>query len=292
MRIFMAVLIVLLFAACSRQEEPAPAAESMMSEAVSSRPAAKPSAEASTESASESRDLSRQRLLIREASLTLRATDPRATSNRATKIAEAAGGYLLESELSSVDEKAQTLALHLRVPEKELDGTLQRIRALGTVLSEEITGQDVTDEFVDLTARLKTQRTLEARLLSLTENTGKLTDLLTVEQELARVRSTIETIEGRTHSLKERARMASIRLTVAAPDQVMASAPQSIASRFGNAFSSAGGLMIDVSEGLIIALGFLLPFLLLGTVLGLPIWFLVRRNRRARLSSPTLISET
>ena len=86
----------------------------------------------------------------------------------------------------------------MRVPPGKMAGLLEKLRVLGTVTSENSTGEDITDEYVDLEARLKTMKASEARLLELLQRqTRKLADVLAVEKELTRVRGDIEAYEAR-----------------------------------------------------------------------------------------------
>jgi Domain of unknown function (DUF4349) len=223
-----------------------------------------------------------KRYVMREAELRLRAEDPRAVADRAAKVAVSAGGFVLDSESRSVDGVAGEVDLQLRIPETQLDTVLAELRGLAEVLVEKVTGQDVTEEFVDVSAQLRAERALEARLLALLENTAALEDLLLVEQELARVRGAIEQKEGRIRYLEARTQMAAIHLVAEAPLRPFVAPSESLASRFANAARSSLELAFDVTEGLITATGFALPLL----VFGLPLALAFHRLRRRRIAVP------
>jgi hypothetical protein len=208
-------------------------------------------------------NLAAERMVIREASLRLRSKDPKKAADEAARIAAAVGGFVLESELRTVSDQVHEVEVQLRVPQHALDPTLKKLRGLGALLLENVSGQDVTEEFVDVQARLRAERALEVRLLSLLQGSAALKDLLAVEQELARVRGDIEQKEGRIRYLEERTRMASIQIVVEAPDQPLMAPAQSIASRLGNAFRRSLELAISVTEFFIQAAGAVLPLLLL-----------------------------
>jgi Domain of unknown function (DUF4349) len=223
-----------------------------------------------------------KRYVLREAELRLRAQNPRRVADRATKVAAAAGGFVIDSESRTVDGHTGAVALQLRVPEAKLDAVLAELRGLSEVLVEKVTGQDVTEEFVDVSAQLRAERALEARLLALLENTAALKDLLLVEQELARVRSSIEQKDGRVRYLEARTQMAAIHLVAEAPLQPFIAPSESLASRFVNAAHRSLELAFDVTEGLIAAIGFALPLL----AFGLPFAVAFRRLRRRRMAVP------
>jgi hypothetical protein len=221
-------------------------------------------------------------MVIREASLRLRSEKPRAVTDAATRIAAAAGGFVQDSELRTVDGQVGEIELQLRVPQQTLDATLKQLRALGTVMVEQVKGQDVTEEFVDVSARLRAERTLESRLLSLLEGSAALKDLLAVEQELARVRSQIEQQEGRIRYLQERSRMAAIQLVAESATQPLLASSQSFGSRISNAFERSLETAVSVTELLIAMIGALLPVSLLALSIGGPLLWLRRRRTALR----------
>jgi Domain of unknown function (DUF4349) len=222
-----------------------------------------------------------ERLIVREAQLRLRATDPRRVADAVGRLTAATGGFVLDSDVRTTEGVVEGAELDLRVPQASLDGLLGRLRALGTVLAESVTGRDVTEEFVDVSARLQAERVLEARLLALAEHSAALKDLLVVEQELTRVRSAIEQKEGRVRYLTERARLASIVVVVeaAAPAPVWSSAR--LGPRFVEAFRRSSAGAIAVTEALVSAAGFVVPIV----PLLLPAFWLRRRRIARRLAA-------
>src|SRR5262245_59294610 len=198
------------------------------------------------------------RMVIRSANLELRGTEPARVADRAAEVATAVGGYVLSSELRAEGDRVRESVVELRVPEASFEVTLRQLRSLGTVLQENVRGQDVSEEFVDVSARLQARRTLEARLLTLVTGSSALKDVLLVEEELARVRSDIEQQEGRVRFLRERTNMAGIALAVQAPLQPLALASV-LSARMSKATRNAGEVAISICELLIGAIGFVLP---------------------------------
>ena len=114
--------------------------------------------------------------------------------------------------------KAQTgsargLSAALRIPAKQLDGFLADLRKLGHVEEESRRNEEVSAQYVDLQARLKSARATEQRLIELLgTRTGKLSDVLDAERELARVRGEIESMQGQNAVLVHRVSYATVQV--------------------------------------------------------------------------------
>lgn len=112
-------------------------------------------------------------------------------------------GYITGSNSNqNVSGKLQG-SVTVRIPSDKFDNFIEDIKSAGKIISQNISGSDVTEEFIDLEARQKTQRELEKRLLDLLSGkTAKLTDIVEVEEKLSAVRENIEKKEGRMKFLK------------------------------------------------------------------------------------------
>lgn len=265
------------------QQEPAEAASGAQSIASSAATSSPQSADGTPGA-----DALSSRAVIRNATMQLSDKHPAGITEQATVLARAAGGYVLDGTTQTASGVVLSSMVVLRVPEPAFEKTLEQVRKLATLREESITGQDVTDEFVDTEARLRALRKLELRLMGLLEQTAKLNDLLQVEQEVARVNSEIERFEGRLRYLRERTQMSTITLTVQAPEQPYVPEQESIASRFRNAFHAGTSVGLNVLEVGIVVLGFVISFgAVAATLLGPVVWLLVRR-RRAQLAATAL----
>ncbi len=107
-----------------------------------------------------------EKLVIQEAELRLRCNDPKKLVGKSAELARRYGGYVVSSETSQVDATVAKVDVSLRVRAEHLDAALAELRKLGGVLKESVTGQDVTDEFVDVQARLEAKQVLERRTYS------------------------------------------------------------------------------------------------------------------------------
>ena len=124
-------------------------------------------------------------------------------------------GYVGELKAGGSTGSGRTLTATLRVPADQLDATLTEVKTLGRVESESQSGQDVTSQYVDLQARLANARNTEQRLTDLLRNrTGKLSDVLEVEQELDRVRGEIEQMEAERKNMANQVSFATLNATI------------------------------------------------------------------------------
>jgi anti-sigma factor RsiW len=193
-------------------------------------------------------------------------------------------GYVGELKVNDTTGSGRTLTATLRIPADQLDATLTEVKTLGRVEAESQSGQDVTSQYVDLQARLSNARNTEQRLTDLLRNrTGKLSDVLEVEQELDRVRGEIEQMEAERKNMSNQVSYASLNATIAedykAQLQVV---PPSTSTRLSNAAVEGYRSMADGVVSLALFLLSTGPSLLLwGVVLFLParlIWKKVRRS--------------
>jgi hypothetical protein len=184
------------------------------------------------------------------------------------------GGYIANTTLQSGQGQLRSATLDVKVPAARFDDALSGLQPIGKVEAVNVTAEDVGEEYVDVTARVENARRLEQRLLGiLATRTGKLRDVIEVEQELARVREDIERQEGRLRYLRAHAATSSLAITVHEPIPVVGVAGT---SPLGEAARQAWRNFVGLLALLIQSLGVLVP---LG-LLALGSWPLIRRARR------------
>jgi hypothetical protein len=176
-------------------------------------------------------------LIIRTAQLSVVIQNLDSARGEVDKIVRHYAGYIGDLNVSVPSNGARTLTATLRVPATQLDSALAELKKLGRVESETQNGQDVTAQYVDLEARLSNSRNTEKRLLELLNNrTGKLSDVLEVENELSRVREEIERMEGERRLMAKQVEYATLTATVTEEYKTPARAlPDSFGTRFRNA---------------------------------------------------------
>lgn len=148
------------------------------------------------------------RLIIRSASLSIEVEDAEKAADAATRIVGDVSG-LVDSSRSS---KEGAIQLVVRVPEAQLDDVLLRFADLGDVTGRSLTATDVTDEVVDLDARMKNLVSTRDSLRKLLEKTSSVQDVVSVERELSRVQGDIDAMEAKLKSLRSRVALSEIDL--------------------------------------------------------------------------------
>ena len=177
------------------------------------------------------------------------------------------GGFVANTSLVSGRDEHRSATLELRVPTAQFDALVTALGGLGKVESVSATAQDVGDEYVDLGARVANARRVEARLVEmLASRTGKLSEVLTVEQELRRVREEIERYDARLKWLERKTALSSLEITLHEPTSVLDQrGPSPIAEAFAEAWRRAVGVVAwcIASLGVLVPLGLLLAGTLL-----------------------------
>jgi hypothetical protein len=146
-------------------------------------------------------------------------------------------GYAANLSVSTPEDAARSLQASLRIPAPQLAAALAELKSLGRVELENQNGEEVTQQHADLVARLKNSRETEQRLQAiLTQRTGKISDVLEVEQEIARVRGEIEEMEAEQKNLEHRVDFATIDLKLSEEYKAkLDSATPSISTQIHNA---------------------------------------------------------
>lgn len=193
-----------------------------------------------------------------------------------------AGGYIDSTRVVRGQGEASSATIIVRVPTANFGTFVPKLAELGEVRSESTSAQDITDEYVDVAARLASAQKLEARLLELaTARTGTIDQVLAVERELARVRSEIEGYQGHLRVWDDRIAISTltIELTTKRPELV-AAAPASLGERTRDTFDRSVGSLRELGEWLVVNGLAALPWL----VWMVPGFVFVRRRvRRGRL---------
>jgi hypothetical protein len=192
-----------------------------------------------------------------------------------TSIAELNGGFVLSS--STVRERSGTFVL--RIPAKRFDRALGQIRALGEVRSQQVTGNDVTAEFIDFQARLKILQERRTLLFRLFQDADTTDEILRLATQLDDVQLRIEQMQGQIRFINDQVAEATLRVTIAERNAPHTEPPADIENpNLSSSFDLAVQGFLRIVGAVIVGLGYLVPL----TILAGLIWLVATAIRRRR----------
>lgn len=145
------------------------------------------------------------RLIVRNAALDIQVDDVVAGVDGITQAAAQAGGYVV-SATASDDGRTISASISVRVPAEKFDQVLKAIRASAIrIFTDNISSQDVSQEYVDLQSQLTNLKATEQQLLKILQQTGTVTETLSVQREITMVQGNIEQTKGRIQFLEQSA---------------------------------------------------------------------------------------
>ncbi len=175
----------------------------------------------------------------------------------------------------------------LRIPVARFDDFVDQVVDLGVPRDRQISSEDVSAEYVDISARLTNQRRLEERMLKLVdERTGNVSDVIAAESQLAKIREQIELYEGRLRYFDDRIEMTTVTITAQEDRSYTPPQAPTFGGRIGETFSGSLLALRKFGEFVVLAAVAIGPWLgvfLVAVVF--PLWLLVRMLRRSRKST-------
>lgn len=187
--------------------------------------------------------------------------------DEAVAIASRSGGFVLSTGLDN--ERGGTGELVLRVPAENFETALGSLDDLGRVASRSVAGEDVSEEFVDLDARLRNLEAQETALLRLMDRARSVADTIRVQRELTPVQLEIERIRGRLRFLEDQTSLGTITMVLTETDAEVAAD-----STLAKAWERAGEMFLAVVSAVVVGLGVVVPIgilALIALVIGLRI---------------------
>jgi len=230
------------------------------------------------------------RKIIRNADITMEVESTTDAQHQVTTIAESHGGFVVTSEAKqreNIDPSKRTVDIKLvaRIPADRFGVALDQIKELAGNLPEaNVNGQDVTEDFIDLEARIKTQKALELQFLDIMKQADTVQEAMEVQRQIAGVRTDIEKLEGRKRFLENRSSLSTITVNIQAP-KVIAVNPTGVGHSVRDAVSDslevATGMFVFFVRTVIVMMPILI-FVVLPA--GLVLRYAWRRAKRIRLA--------
>lgn len=165
------------------------------------------------------------RLVVSNSYLSLLVTNVQKDLSQILSITESLGGYMVNTNLNNPSD-APTATLTVRVPSNRLSQALESIRGLAVkVISENLEGEDVTDQFVDNEARLETLNRTKAKFEEILAKATQISDILQVQREIINLQSQIDSIKGNQNYLEKNAQMAKLTIYLSTDELALPYAP-------------------------------------------------------------------
>ena len=171
------------------------------------------------------------------------------------------GGYMSDVSISRTQGVSRTSHWTVRIPADQFEAFLAAVSNFGVPETRRQTAEDVTEEFVDLDARISTKKQLEQRIVNLLEKSAAdITKVIEVERELARVRTDIEQMEGRRRYLLNRTALTTVKISAREEKDYVPPQSPTYTARVAKAWNDSVSTLRQFSEHLSIVIVALFPW--------------------------------
>lgn len=222
-----------------------------------------------------------ERKLVRTASLTLRTTAYDGDAERVKALINELGGYVEELYEYQEKENARTLSLSLRVPQERLDDFLNGIEGIGRVTGRSESTTDMTVQYADNEARLKTLYDKLARLNELMAQAEDVPDLVEIEGAIADTQYQIDSYETAQRGIDRRVDMSAVNVTLIEETSAQSAANEdvSLGERVRSALTASIKWLGQFLRNMLVFIVMILPVLVPVAVIALAVWLIARRRR-------------
>jgi|GEM_PF-4892543 len=187
------------------------------------------------------------RHVIRNGSMTVRVKSVEESEGNLVKDLAKLGGYVASSESAGFGGQSPSATMDLRVPSGRLDGFIELVSGYGVVLSKQLSSEDVTDQLIDIEARLKTLRLQESKYQGLVAKMTKISEIHELETRLGEIRTEIERISATKKSMLDRASLSELKVTLT-QDSLTTAAAASGGNWFGEAWGQSSGSLVAFAK--------------------------------------------
>lgn len=223
------------------------------------------------------------RKIIREATLTFYSDDFSQSAERLNQKAAELGGYLSDVQSEANDQTMAASMLTYRIPAESFDSFMKTSMETGSLISQNISSDDVTDSYFDTETRLTSKRKELARLESLLDKAGTLTEVLTLEKEIASVTTDIELLEGSLRKMNNLVSYSTVTIVLQQKPELYSTPIPEAEITFGErairALSETWLATKAFAQGFVIVLIRLIPLLILAAIAFLLV-YLIRKYRK------------
>ena len=218
-------------------------------------------------------DIQIETKIIRNAYMSIEIEDYFLASQKVEAYAKKYGGYVSNSDASADMNSKHSGTMTIRVPELHFDAVMAELTLLGDVKSKNTNGNDVTEEYIDLESRISSSKAHEERLTAMYKNATNVKEMMNIENELLRVRTDIESMQGRLRYMDNRVEMSTI--TVHLYEETPAVKEWGIWQSFKRALNNS----LATLRWMIELIGWLLPLIVVGAGIALLVRWRIRKSR-------------
>jgi len=195
-----------------------------------------------------------ERIVVKNSNLSLLVKDVKATGEKIIDRAKSIGGYMVSASYNRPNE-SPFATITIRVPEDKLDESLNFFRSLAIkVTSENLVGKDVTDQYVDIEARIATLEKTKAKFEQILDKAVQVSEILQVQREIINIQSQIDSLVGQKKSLEQNANLSKVTVYLSTDELALPYTPdkafrpqvvfkQAARSLLGSLRSLANGLI-------------------------------------------------
>ena len=233
------------------------------------------------------------RMIVKDGTINLLVVDPDVALDRLTQVVGDTGGYIISSRVwytTTGDKNYKNATVSIGVPVDQFENVLVRLRGIAKqVIDENETGNDVTDQYVDLQSQLTNLQATRDRIRSFLDKATTIDDILKVNDQLSQVEQQIETIQGKQKYLADRSAYSTLTITLTPDVPTLTQTPTATPTATptpsiwnpGRTFSQAGGTLASAYQSLIdVGIWILVVIVPIVAPIAAVVWLILFLNKR------------
>ena len=198
-----------------------------------------------------------------------------------------AGGFIESSTVQGKrlgDDEPRIATYAFRVPSDKLDSFKTAVKKTGNVITDNVTSQDVTGDYIDTQGRLTTAMAHRDSLLKFASNTTNVADLIELEKEISTVQTEIESLSTNIQKWDSLVALSTVNVTVDEVDQITVKPvkAKTFWGKVGNSFTSSISFITTVSQGILIVLTWLSPYIVVAAIILFIVFYFRRKGRKQK----------
>ncbi|SFQ34518.1 protein of unknown function [Psychrobacillus psychrotolerans] len=240
-------------------------------------------AEREQESVAEETAAPSTRMIIHQARISTNVKDLKKAQHNMEQRVKDYGGYIVESNVYLESDETSSGKMIVRIPEKHFETFLSEAEVEASkVLEKNVTGQDVTEQYVDLSSRVKSKRAVEERLLAFMKDAEKTEDLLKISSDLAKVQEEIEVLVGKIKYLENQTSFSTIELTMFENRVIIPEIENKDLNTWEKTkkqFITSTNALLSIGSGIIVFIVGNLPVLILVTIIAVAVFWIIKKRK-------------